>query len=60
MEEIFTQIMERLKEMATTGIKKQGVIRKFWVAIDSLLIIDAAKTLPFFRLLSLQDQVKRI
>ena len=60
MDEIFTQMIERLQEMAVTGIKKPGVRRKFWIAIDSFLIIDAAKTLPFFKLLSLQDQVRKI
>lgn len=37
------------------GMKHQ---HKFWVTVDHILVIDSAKTLPFFRNLDINDQVR--
>lgn len=58
MDDIYTQMFERLKSVVISG-EQPHRIRRFWIATDNVLVIEASKTLPFFKLLSLHDQVKQ-
>uniref|UniRef100_A0A914DZP5 Nuclear receptor n=1 Tax=Acrobeloides nanus TaxID=290746 RepID=A0A914DZP5_9BILA len=60
-DEITAKIVEKIKLMIITGKgcnrdKKNPERKRFWQIIDNILVIDAAKTLPFFHMLDISDQ----